>query len=116
MMLDIMTSQTPKTGFSIEVTYIDSERNARHTGLFLPTETDEIFNSFRRLESKRPRFLLDLWTPNKERIDTIGISKASFTRITGKKVESDDYYRKIDDKYWEEERRLYEAKKKKDES
>jgi hypothetical protein len=111
-----MTSQAPKTGFSIEVTYIDSERNARHTGRFLHTETDEVFNSFRPLESKKPRFLLDLWAPNGERIDTIGISKASFTRITGEKVESDDYYRKIDDEYWEEERRLYEAKKKKDES
>jgi hypothetical protein len=107
-----MTSQAPKTGFSIEVTYIDTERNARYTGLFLPTETDEIFNSFRPLESKRPRFLLDLWAPNGERIDTIGISKASFTRITGLKVESDDYYRKIDDKYWEEARRHYGIQKK----
>ncbi len=97
--------------FSIEVTYIDSERNPWHTGRFLPTETDEIFNSFRPLKSKKPRFLLDLWA-NGERIDTIGISKASFTRITGEKVESDDYYRKIDNDYWEEKRKHYEANKK----
>jgi hypothetical protein len=109
-----MTSQAPKTGFYMEMVYIDDEGSARQTGISLYTETDALFHSFRPLESKKPRFLLDLFAPNGEPIDTIGISKASFTRITGKKVESDDYYRKIDDEYWEEERKHYESKKNKE--
>lgn len=91
--------------------YIDSDRNARHTGvgaaMATDAETRKAFEDARSLsvDFDRADFLLDLLDAAGDLVDTLAIRKEDFESITGEKVQSDAYYRQYDQQYWDKARR-----------
>jgi hypothetical protein len=94
----------------MEMIYIDSEDQARHTGLGSAMDTDKgtraLFKSYRYLEVTKgaAKFLLDLYDGS-DLIDTICLDAAGFRKVTGQLPKDDEAYRKIDDDYWADARR-----------
>lgn len=102
-----------KTTAYMQMIYIDTAGNARHTGVGAAMKTDAETRS--AFEAVRPRsvafdkaaFLLDLHDGNGDLVDTLAISKEDFPGITGEAVKSDADYRRIDEQYWAKVRREY---------
>jgi hypothetical protein len=98
---------TPETAKSyMQMIYIDSDRNARHTGVGAAMETDAA--TWAAFNALRPRscdindaaFLLDYHDANGDLVDTLAIRREDFAAITGEKALSDAYYRQKDNEYW----------------
>lgn len=92
----------------MEMIYIDSEDDARQTGLqrSLATDADtwDEFRSFRKysVNIKQARFLLDYHNRHGDLSDTIAIDDAGFRAITGQQPKTDAEYRKLDADFWTE--------------
>ncbi|PZQ24368.1 MAG: hypothetical protein DI562_17955 [Stenotrophomonas acidaminiphila] len=90
----------------MEMIFIDSDRQARKTGvgamMDTPAKTWEAFRSVRPLEVEveQAEFLLDYYNRNGELADTIAISRSTFERITGQKALTEQEYRDIDKSFW----------------
>lgn len=90
----------------MEMHYIDSHDQARKTnvGAIFDTnaETYAAFLSAKRLDvgGQKADFLLDYYNRRGDLSDTIGITRASFERITGQPVLSEAEYLKIDADFW----------------
>jgi hypothetical protein len=90
----------------MEMIYIDSDRQARKTGvgaiMDTPEQTWSAFRSARRLEvpMEDAAFLLDYYNRKGDLSDTIAISREAYTRITGEPVLSEQEYREIDRAFW----------------
>lgn len=91
----------------MQVIYIDSDDQARHTNLRAAMDTNAAtwaaFNSYRTaaVDIKRAVFLLDYYNAKGYLADTIALDAAGFRAITNEPVRTDAEYRKIDDDYWE---------------
>src|SRR5687768_15589524 len=92
----------------MEMIYIDSEHQARQTGVRAAMESNEetwrAFRSAKRLEVPidNAAFLLDYHNRRGDLADTICLSAEGFKQITGEPVLTDDEYREIDRQYWAE--------------
>lgn len=90
----------------MEMIYIDSDENARHTNVRAAMSTDAqtlaAFKQCRRLEvpAASAQFLLDYHDAEGDLVDTIFLDGAGFTAISGERVLTDAEYRAIDDEYW----------------
>ncbi len=93
----------------VEIIYVDSESQGRKTGLFFEWETPEAtWAAFRaaRIHDvgvKACQFLVDYYNRKGDLSHTIGITAAAFETITGKKPESEEYYRNFDRDFWKKE-------------
>lgn len=91
----------------MEMIYIDSEDQARQTNVRAAMESNEAtwkaFRSAKQLDvpAGEAKFLLDYYNRNGDLADTIGLSEASYKRITGHPVLSDAEYREIDREFWQ---------------
>jgi len=90
----------------MEMIYIDSQDNARKTGVGAefesPEETRRAFESARPLAvpSDYADYLLDLYDEDEDLVDTICLSRSSFQKVSGEKAKSDSEYIEIDDRFW----------------
>ncbi len=90
----------------MEMIYIDSEDNARHTNIGRSAESNAAtwaeFNSYRHLDvgPEKARFLLDYHNSKGDLADTIRLDVSGFITITGERPKSDDVYCAIDAEYW----------------
>lgn len=95
----------------MQMIYIDSDGDARQTGVGAAMETNaatrKAFNALRPLAAPfdQAAFLCDYHDRNGDLVDTIAIRRDDFTRITGEPVKSDAEYRRIDADYWREARK-----------
>lgn len=94
----------------MEMHFIDSHGQARKTGVGAVMDTDAetyaAFLSAKRLDvdGQKADFLLDYYNRRGDLSDTIGITCASFERITGRPVLSEAEYLKIDADFWRDMR------------
>ena len=94
----------------MQMIYIDSDGDARHTGVGAAMTTNaatrKAFLSLRPLgvHVDQAAFLCDYHDRRGDLVDTIAIRREDFTRITGEPVKSDAEYRRIDADYWREAR------------
>jgi hypothetical protein len=101
----------------MEMIYIDSDDNARHTNVRCAMETNALtwaaFNSYRHMEvgEKKAQFLLDYHTRDGNLGDTIRLDAAGFAAIANEPILSDAEYRAIDQGYWAKAQAEYAAKK-----
>ena len=85
-------------GKYMEMIYIDSQDNARLTGVGAEFKTDD--ETVRAFESVRSRntdiseadFLLDLHEDNGDLVDSIPISKETFTSVSGEPFLGEQHY------------------------
>jgi hypothetical protein len=90
----------------MEMIYIDSDNQARQTGIGAIFETNAetlaAFRSAKRCDVGHARadFLLDYYNRRGDLSDTIGLTRADFERISGERVLSEAEYREIDAAYW----------------
>lgn len=90
----------------LEIIYIDSDEQARHTNMGLAFDTEAAaraeFEKCRAFEVDKSAatFLLDYHDGNEDLVDTIPLDDIGFVAITGTKKLSDVQYRKIDREYW----------------
>lgn len=102
----------------MQMIYIDSDDNARQTGLGAAMGTNALtwaaFNSYRHLEvpESRARFLLDYYNAKGDLGDTILLDAAGFETISNEKIKTDAEYRTIDTDYWAAAREEYDAARK----
>ncbi len=88
----------------MEMIFIDSENQARLTGVGAEFKTDKLtvnaFESARHFDigMKECDFILDLHEDNGDLIDSIGVSAGSFAQIAGEPVLSEAQYIAIDNK------------------
>ena len=108
-----MTNQDLKTKLYLDIRYIDDKGNSLRTGLVRYIEKYIFFWDLYRFEVTKPKFRVYLRSADGTMLECKDLNEKGFTHITGKKVENFDYYKKIDDAYWEEERKQYEANKNK---
>jgi hypothetical protein len=101
----------------MQMIYIDSKGDARHTGVGAAMETNaatrRAFNAPRPLAAPfdQAAFLCDYHDRKGDLVDTIAIRREDFTRITGEPVKSDAEYRRIDAEYWREARAAHSQKR-----
>lgn len=94
----------------MEMVFIDSDGNARQTGVGAEFESDEAttaaFESVRQdtADIKTAPFLLDLHDGDGDIIDTIPISAETYAAVTGEPVLSEAEYIAIDEQYWADTR------------
>jgi hypothetical protein len=94
----------------MQMIYIDTDGDARHTGVGAAMQTDAAtwaaFNALRPLSCQfdDAAFLLDYHDANGDLVDTLAIKREDFAAITGEQVMSDAYYRQKDGDYWAEAR------------
>lgn len=94
----------------MQMIYIDSEDQARHTNVAAAMETNALtwaaFQSYRHLEvsKERAQFLLDYYNAKEELAGTILLDADGFARISGEPVKTDAEYRAIDAQYWDDAR------------
>lgn len=99
----------------MEMIYIDSNDNARHTNVGAAMDSNAAtwaaFQSYRRFEvgEDRAQFLLDYHNAKGYLGGTIRLDAGGFTAISGERLKSDAAYRKIDDDYWAEARAARQA-------
>ncbi len=92
----------------MDLIYIDSEDQARHTGLRRALGSDAAtwaeFRQLRRyaVDIKTACFLLDYHNRKGDLCDTIPIDRAGFKAITGQHPGSEAHYRRIDTQFWNE--------------
>lgn len=92
----------------MELIYIDSDDDARKTGLTRSLDTDAAtWAEFRRHEKHRvdyreASFLLDYHNRKGDLSHTIPISAKGFEAITGTPAKTDAEYRKLDETFWNE--------------
>lgn len=95
----------------MEMIYIASDHQARHTNLRLALGTNAAtwaeFQRYRRFDvgSERATFLIDYYNVKGDLADTILIDNGGFTAITGQRPKAEADYDKIDDDYWAEARK-----------
>lgn len=96
----------------LEFEYIDKDNAGRKTGVGCEGETDretmKLFNNARKFSSpiETCDFLLDLKKDDGDIIDTIGISKEVFRKISGTEPLSDEEYVELDTNFWQGIRRM----------
>ncbi|MBU1567739.1 MAG: hypothetical protein KJ630_19205 [Proteobacteria bacterium] len=101
-------------GLFLEFEYIDKNNDGRKTGFGCEGENDretrKLFNNAKQfaVPIKTCDFLLDLRDEDRTIIDTIGISRDGFEKVTGKKPMSDDEYVDFDIQFWQAARRMME--------
>lgn len=92
----------------MQMIYIDSDGNARHTGVGVAMDTSAktwaAFNALRRfgVDFGHAHFLCDYHNAKGDLVDTIAIRKSDFVRITRETVKSESYYRRYDQQYWKD--------------
>ena len=90
----------------MQMIYIDSDGDARHTGVGAAMQTDAAtwaaFNAVRPLscQFEDAAFLLDYHDGSGDLVDTLAIRREDFAPITGEEAMSDAYYRQKDREYW----------------
>jgi sugar/nucleoside kinase (ribokinase family) len=100
----------------MQMIYIDTDGNARHTGVAAAMETNaatrKAFNSHRPfgVPFAQAAFLCDYYDRRGDLVDTIAIRREDFTRITGEPVKSNAQYRRIDAEFWREARMKHSRK------
>lgn len=94
------------TNSYMQMIYIDSDDQARHTNVAAAMETNALtwaaFRSYRHLEvsKERAQFVLDYYNAKEELAATILLDADGFARISGESVKTDAEYRQIDSDYW----------------
>lgn len=95
----------------IEIIYIDSDDQAQMTDKSWSdstnAETWAQFKMFREhaVDIKSATFLLDYHNAKGDLADTIPIDDRGFRAVTGQRPMSEDDYRAIDTKYWDDVRK-----------
>lgn len=94
----------------MEIIYIDTDDNARRTGLRRSAASNAAtLAEFRKwrpfgVDIKQARFLLDYHNAKGDLSDTIALDEAIFRAVTGLEPGDDDHYRMIDARFWEDAR------------
>lgn len=94
----------------MEFIYIDSDDNARQTGLRRSADSNAAtFAEFRRwkafeVDYKKARFLLDYHNAKGDLSDTIALDVEGFRAVTGLEPGDDEHYRTVDARFWDEAR------------
>lgn len=91
----------------VEIIYIDSNGDARKTGLGAAGATwDETLECFaaakaQQCDTKEAEFLCDLHDKEGDIIETVGLSRRSVEQISGEVAKSDDEYVRFDYDFWD---------------